>query len=394
MHDRQTVLSLIGQIYEAAVDRNGWPTFVEALNDAQQSASTTLIVHDGPGTDGGAGFAVRFDQSDRQGEPHEPNSQPPSIGAQSACGETAPLSAGTSGGAHIFGVGETLHCNHADRAREIVVGSGRTLIEDTVSYAILMRRPARVEPFANGDLQLLHVLMPHLERALNIHRRTARLELQWTTSTQALNLLEVGFIVTDAHARVLTANRAARLIVDEGDGLSTDHDRLAAATPGQTRALHALIGEAAETTRGEYLDCDALALSRPSLKPPLNVLVMPLGLEGCGLAALRPSDVALFVSDPTRTVRTDQRALRRWYGLTAAEAELASRMAAGRTIQEIATELAISWNTARWHLKHVYAKTRTAGQGQLMRLLLTSPARLGRRSDSPLPARRRSSRAS
>src|SRR6266550_2104672 len=374
MHDRHTVFVLIDQIYEAAIDRNVWSKVVEALNNAQQSTSTTLIVHDAEGTDGGAGFAVRFDSAGHL-EPPEP------------------LPA-TRGGAHRHDVGETLHCNHADRAHIVHGSAGRTLIEDARSYAVLMRRPARVEPFVEGDLQLLHVLMPHLERALNIHRRTARLELQWMTSTQALNLLEVGFIVTDAHARVLSANRAARLIVGAGDGLSTDHDRLAAATPGQTRALHALIGEAAETTRGEYLDCDALALSRPSLKPPLNVLVMPLGLEGCGLAALRPSDVALFVSDPTRTVRTDQRALRRWYGLTAAEAELASRMAAGRTIQEIATELAISWNTARWHLKHVYAKTRTAGQGQLMRLLLTSPARLGRRSDSPLPARRRSSRAS
>ena len=384
----QRVLGLIEQIYEAAEDGNIWRTFLETLSDTLRGTSTTIIVHDVRGTAGGAGFAVRFDSAGHgERKEHHAPAERPSVGARNYR-KLQPALPGIRDGWHPHDLGNVLRCNHCDRRTEIVLGStGSLLIEDAVSYAILIRRQGG-EPFATDDLKLLHELMPHIERALSIHRRTVRLELQCTTTTQALNLLEVGYILTDARGGVLSANEAAQLVVDAGDGLSIGPQGLAAATPGETRALHALIAKAANTNPDERLAYGALALSRPSLKLPLNVLVMPLRHENRRLAAPPPPVVAVFVSDRSRRVETDQQALRRWYGLTASEAELASKMAAGRTIQETATELAISWNTARWHLKNVYAKTSTAGQGQLMRLLLMSPAPLGRRAESRLVARR------
>jgi DNA-binding CsgD family transcriptional regulator len=62
------------------------------------------------------------------------------------------------------------------------------------------------------------------------------------------------------------------------------------------------------------------------------------------------------------------------HGLTPAEARLAAALVRGFSLEEAAAELVISRNTARTHLKRVFAKTGTCRQGELISLLLSGPA--------------------
>jgi DNA-binding CsgD family transcriptional regulator len=57
------------------------------------------------------------------------------------------------------------------------------------------------------------------------------------------------------------------------------------------------------------------------------------------------------------------------FGLTAAEARLASRLAGGAALNEVAAQLGISRETARNQLKAVFAKTETHRQAELVALL-------------------------
>jgi DNA-binding CsgD family transcriptional regulator len=57
------------------------------------------------------------------------------------------------------------------------------------------------------------------------------------------------------------------------------------------------------------------------------------------------------------------------FGLTPAEAKLASLMAEGISVEQAAEALEISRETARNHLKAVFAKTATHRQGELVALL-------------------------
>lgn len=70
-------------------------------------------------------------------------------------------------------------------------------------------------------------------------------------------------------------------------------------------------------------------------------------------------------------------ALRELFGLTAAEARFAVALAEGAAVEEIASRLGISMNTARTHLKAILAKTGTNRQAQLVAVLLRSVATLG-----------------
>lgn len=57
------------------------------------------------------------------------------------------------------------------------------------------------------------------------------------------------------------------------------------------------------------------------------------------------------------------------YGLTRAEARVAAHVGRGLVPKQTATALGTSWNTVRFQLRQVYAKTRTTGQADLARLL-------------------------
>jgi DNA-binding CsgD family transcriptional regulator len=57
------------------------------------------------------------------------------------------------------------------------------------------------------------------------------------------------------------------------------------------------------------------------------------------------------------------------FNLTPAEARLASRLSSGASIEEIAAELSIAYETSRTQLKSIFQKTNTRRQAQLVALL-------------------------
>jgi DNA-binding CsgD family transcriptional regulator len=72
----------------------------------------------------------------------------------------------------------------------------------------------------------------------------------------------------------------------------------------------------------------------------------------------------------------DPRLLMSLFGLTTAEARLASLLAGGAALDEIAGQLGIARETARNQLKAVFAKTETHRQGELVALLSQLTAEL------------------
>ncbi len=77
----------------------------------------------------------------------------------------------------------------------------------------------------------------------------------------------------------------------------------------------------------------------------------------------------MFVVDPDSAPRIAHDQLRNLYRLTPAEAAVALAIARGAGLQAVADELEISLTTARTHLQHVFEKTETRRQAELVRLI-------------------------
>jgi len=78
----------------------------------------------------------------------------------------------------------------------------------------------------------------------------------------------------------------------------------------------------------------------------------------------------IFVVTPAGAREPSAADLRQRYALTAAEARIAGALATGASLKEIAGRHEMSYETARLHLKHIFAKTGTHRQADLVRLLV------------------------
>jgi DNA-binding CsgD family transcriptional regulator len=153
-------------------------------------------------------------------------------------------------------------------------------------------------------------------------------------------------------------NRAAHVLLREGDGLSLSPRGVVASTPSATIALRRGIEGAARGERGR--------VQVPRIgRTPLALLLEPHPqTPSSGAAAV------VFATDhESRLLSAEE--LQAHYRFTPTECCVARRLAAGADLECIASSLGISMNTVRGHLKQIFSKTRTHRQAELVCKLLS-----------------------
>jgi DNA-binding CsgD family transcriptional regulator len=123
---------------------------------------------------------------------------------------------------------------------------------------------------------------------------------------------------------------------------------------------------------------EALRVRRALGPGQFAVIVRPasgrLGTEEPTLS----SAVAVFISAETDRAQTPPvETVRKLFDLTRKEAQLAMCLTNGRSLREAAADLDITLNTARAHLRSIFAKTGIDRQARLVRAILRSVAALG-----------------
>ena len=244
------------------------------------------------------------------------------------------------------------------------------------SLNLAAMRSWQAQPFGLPEQQLCSMLLPHLQRTLEIYERAHQAGVERDSMRQALDRLSLGVLATDEHARVLWANRAAEELVRKSETLVIDRDGLHATRSEQASRLQELIAEAgAGAPRQGQLAGKALSIPRGRAHTPLDVVVTSAsGTAPLGGRASHTS--AIFISDPEQRNPTPVAPLRALYGLTRAEASLAALLAVGCTLAEAADQLGIVLSTARTQLRSIFSKTNTHQQSALVRLLTQGVASL------------------
>jgi DNA-binding CsgD family transcriptional regulator/PAS domain-containing protein len=244
--------------------------------------------------------------------------------------------------------------------------ASKTLLDDGISTVLRLWRPWRVGDFRQREIKLFATLIPHLRRAVQLQHRMAVLEMQRASSAMAFDRLRDGVLLIDSRYGILFANRAAEQLLGEADGLRREADGIAGSTPTATAMLRNLIGgDSGNPTHGAGGRC---GLARREGRAPLAVLVVPLRTEVSWIALRRPAAV-LFVTDPDHDRRSQVEALHRRFGLTRAEIRFVVEITKGDGLQATADRLRISLPTARTHLRHIFEKTGTQRQAELVALM-------------------------
>lgn len=203
--------------------------------------------------------------------------------------------------------------------------------------------------------------------------------------TALLDGVAHGVAVVNGQAQVQVLNRAARAIMASRDGLSIVDGRLGVgATPANAVLQEAVAQAAGRTVAGVHHPAGVVAVPRPSGRAPYVLVIESLAAFGRGRGSklpVRDGLAVVIINDPAMDCQVWTAELSDLFGLTQAESRLAAQIAAGLGAPEAAERLDISVNTARTHLKRVFAKTGTASQTELALLLAGVAVRLAPRSD-------------
>jgi len=229
-------------------------------------------------------------------------------------------------------------------------------------------------PFSDGILSLFRRLLPNLQRAFRSGQSLHEANEIQKVASNVLDVIPMGVLVAGTAGNIIDANQRAQGILEGSSELSVGKSGLEIDHHGRRLRLRDLIAPE-KSKNGKEIDdgIRAFSIQRPSGKKPLSILVVPVE----GSSGLRSPDepaVIVFLGDPGHVVDIDQRRLCELYGLTRAEARVAALLANGYRLEETAESLGLVYETARKHLKHVFGKTGTDRQAELIRMLVTGPA--------------------
>jgi len=243
-------------------------------------------------------------------------------------------------------------------------------IEGPVSTVVTVGRRYSEKEFGANEIRLFAALIPHLQRAVQLQLRLVGTDGPPMGSAEMLNRLRQGVLLVDAGARVIFANSAAERMLRAGGGVFLGRDGLRAETAGETRLLRRAIADCAEPRDELGRAGGRLRLAREH-GAPLTVLVIPHRARFAWIDVARPRAI-LFVTDPEEAAVVRRENLYQDFGLTPAEAGFAREVLKADGLQAAADRLGISLTTARTHLAHVFDKTGTRRQAELVRLILQS----------------------
>jgi DNA-binding CsgD family transcriptional regulator len=240
-----------------------------------------------------------------------------------------------------------------------------------INHQLGLVRPKSGSPFDATDIAQVRVLMPHLQRAVALRRRLHHVDVLCATALKALDVLYHSVLLLDQDRRLMHANASGDALLSKADGLGTARGLLVAATPAWTNRLHEALGRASGI-RGTPARASALRLPRPAAGGTLVALVMPFRQQAHWSLSRRPA-ILVCVTDPSAVTTPPTRQFAELFGLTGAEAALATDLLAGESVREIAERRSRSVHTVRTQLALLMAKAEVSRQTDLMRLLASLP---------------------
>ncbi len=164
---------------------------------------------------------------------------------------------------------------------------------------------------------------------------------------------EPQFLV-DRAGQILRANSAGRHVLRSGSDAAEFADRLAAGTGRRVRALREQIDESIRT---QVASPELEIVFSSSVSMTFRAIPLGAGFD-CALLLVRPTALRAPDSPSER------------FNFTNAEALVATRLAKGLTIGEIAVQLGISVETVRCHLKQAFVKAGVHRQAELVAVML------------------------
>jgi DNA-binding CsgD family transcriptional regulator/PAS domain-containing protein len=217
------------------------------------------------------------------------------------------------------------------------------------------------EPYGAEECRIIERLSPHIRRAMMINDVADKGKMAMTLYRQVLDSLSVAVFIVGYGRRMVFCNGAADELLREDSFIclvnNTVHAKRAVGVEGA-------FGEAIDRALKGDVAVGISGIGVPLLDTNGDraaAYVLPLAGDDVR-GAMGHGHCVVFVARRGEQQPMAVEVLRTLFDLTAMEARVATLLAKGDGPALISQSLDISINTVRTHLKHAFAKTRTADQ--------------------------------
>ena len=224
---------------------------------------------------------------------------------------------------------------------------------DTPPMTLSFFRAPGALPFDQQNLNDLQLVYPHIHRAFALHWEWRSMRQQLRTFHSSLDSMDFGVIFIDSARRIQYSNLAA--------------NRLAANILQPKLPTRGDVAELIDTAAGGEGGARVLDGQR------IMTLALPISTPMRNPAGETRASVMLLLIDQDKQTGEASNFICNAFTLTKAESRLLPLLLQGKTPAEIATELELKLPTVRSQLSSIFAKTGTARQQELIRLLGAVP---------------------
>jgi DNA-binding CsgD family transcriptional regulator len=358
---------LIGMLYDAVLSPDGWQAWLDALVAASGSRSGLLVLQNTDNLAIGYTLQTGFDEAlreiyNRDYREHDLWTRRLSHMARETVYPTRAMVPQKE-------FHHSVIYNEFCRPIDVEHGAG-AFVSTNGSWGMrfALQRSRSQGEFSDTDIRLLQQLVPHLRRSLHISRELSHARGNLEASIEQL---PVPCILLGMSRQIIAMNNSARDLIETHGALAVQQNRLTVKFPGAARRLDELVSGCFPVLHDqERLPGGYVKLPRKS-RMPLVISVTPFHKNRAGKPWNDHQTVALLFYDPERRLFPGEQILLEIYGLTRAEARVATLLTAACRIDDIAGQLKVSENTVKCHLKSIFSKTGTHRQSEVVSLLLS-----------------------
>lgn len=178
-----------------------------------------------------------------------------------------------------------------------------------------------------------------------------------------------GIILLNENSKIIFLNRIASNILSKKEGIELTKEGIEVTDPVLSLHFKKYIKKVFSS---ELFEEDFL-LAIPKKNKTIPMIIQMLPIKEKSNINKGTKKILIILNDPSFSPFPNSSFLKQAFQLTSQESKIASLLSKGADLKEIAMELNISLNTVRTHLKHIYSKTGTSRQAELIKLLLSLP---------------------
>ena len=373
MSGRDVFERILASLYDAMLDDARWPAASALIDEACGLVGNALLVGEGPKDDIRVGFVGLYYRGQRRAdlereylEVYHPIDERVPRMRQQPYGRlvhvTDQYTAEELKTSCVYNEAliRTQHGNSLAMRLEGLAGSHMTWgISDPISSG----------GWGSSQIAMLTRLAPQIRQFVQVRQALVGAQARGATVTALLDNPRIGVVQLDRRGRILAANARACSILRDGDGVSDRDGVLQAQAPADELCLARLLA-AALPTSGAVAVSGSMPLRRASVFPPFAVFVKPVTVPQPDYGARHVAALVLIV-EPGRNHRVDPGLVTKTLGLTPAESQVATWLAAGKSVREMAEVTGHTPDAIYWHLKQSYQKLSISRQADLVRVVLS-----------------------